>query len=225
MSNIDQVPSVFIKDGNVYANSRDVAAFFEKDVRHVHEAIRSLVYKEPEWCHANFRPFKINDLTGESTSHFEMTRDGFALLAMSFTGSRALKFKLAYIAQFNAMEEELRQRDDEEQVIIRWDGRLAVEAVSKVEAGTKNFGERSAFGQPYRGPYGGTCRDGVVIIGRVLERRSPERTASALAPLKTRARSAEIIPLLRAGLTPLQVVARTGAHENTVYRWRKRLAG
>ena len=41
---------------------------------------------------------------------FELTRDGFMLLAMGFTGAKALQFKLAYIAKFNAMEAELRLR-------------------------------------------------------------------------------------------------------------------
>ena len=39
---------------------------------------------------------------------FLMTRDGFALLAMGFTGKRALHWKLKYIEAFNAMENELR---------------------------------------------------------------------------------------------------------------------
>ena len=34
-----------------------------------------------------------------------MNRDGFTLLAMGFTGAKALQFKLAYIAEFNRMEE------------------------------------------------------------------------------------------------------------------------
>ena len=33
-----------------------------------------------------------------------MTRDGFTLLAMGFTGKKALKFKLAYIEAFNKMD-------------------------------------------------------------------------------------------------------------------------
>jgi phage regulator Rha-like protein len=41
---------------------------------------------------------------------YRMTRDGFVLLAMGFTGREALKFKLAYIEAFNRMEEALRQR-------------------------------------------------------------------------------------------------------------------
>lgn len=40
---------------------------------------------------------------------YNLSRDGFALLAMGFTGKQALAFKLAYIAAFNLMETRLRQ--------------------------------------------------------------------------------------------------------------------
>ncbi len=40
---------------------------------------------------------------------YNVSRDGFALLAMGFTGRSALAFKLAYIAAFNAMEAKLRK--------------------------------------------------------------------------------------------------------------------
>ena len=39
---------------------------------------------------------------------YYLTRDGFTLLAMSFTGPEALKWKLAYMTAFNLMEEKLR---------------------------------------------------------------------------------------------------------------------
>lgn len=38
---------------------------------------------------------------------YYMTRDGFTLLAMGYTGEKAMRFKLAYIKQFNAMEKAL----------------------------------------------------------------------------------------------------------------------
>ncbi|MGR3498788.1 MAG: Rha family transcriptional regulator [Limimaricola soesokkakensis] len=104
-------PVVFIRNGAVFANSRDVAGFFEKEVKHVHEAIRSLIKKAPADLEPIFRPFKIKDLTGESVSHFEMTRDGFTLLAMGFTGPRALRWKLRYIEAFNQMEGALRDAE------------------------------------------------------------------------------------------------------------------
>lgn len=39
-----------------------------------------------------------------------MNRDGFTLLAMGFTGNKALQFKLAYINAFNEMEEHIKQQ-------------------------------------------------------------------------------------------------------------------
>lgn len=38
---------------------------------------------------------------------YEITRDGFTLLAMGFTGKQALQWKLRYIEAFNAMEAQL----------------------------------------------------------------------------------------------------------------------
>lgn len=39
-----------------------------------------------------------------------MNRDGFSLLAMGFTGKKALEWKLKYINAFNEMERQLRER-------------------------------------------------------------------------------------------------------------------
>ena len=44
---------------------------------------------------------------GKSNPMYLMTRDGFTLLVMGYTGEKAMRFKLAYIKQFNAMEKAL----------------------------------------------------------------------------------------------------------------------
>ena len=41
---------------------------------------------------------------------YELTRDGFVLLVMGWTGPKALEFKVRYIQAFNAMEKELSDR-------------------------------------------------------------------------------------------------------------------
>lgn len=46
---------------------------------------------------------------------YEMDRDGFSLLAMGFTGEKALKWKLDYIRAFNTMESELKRIYEERQ--------------------------------------------------------------------------------------------------------------
>ena len=40
---------------------------------------------------------------------YVMNRDGFTLLAMGFTGAKALAFKLEYMNAINAMEQQIRQ--------------------------------------------------------------------------------------------------------------------
>lgn len=44
---------------------------------------------------------------GRTYKAYEMTRDGFSLLVMGFTGKKALDWKLKYIDAFNLMEQQL----------------------------------------------------------------------------------------------------------------------
>lgn len=105
-----RTPVVRLTDTNeAMADSRDVAAYFGKNHFDVLKAIRNLTCS-PDFKERNFASFKINDLTGEATSHVTMTKDGFTFLAMGFTGGRAATFKERYIAAFNVMESELRNR-------------------------------------------------------------------------------------------------------------------
>ncbi|WP_336802459.1 phage regulatory protein/antirepressor Ant [Kaistia sp. MMO-174] len=126
-------PIVFAKDGEVFATSRDVAHFFGKEVKHVNEAVRNLIASEPSLARSNFRPFKINDLTGESVAYFEMDRDGFTLLAMGFTGQKALKWKLKYIEAFNLMEAQLRSAAAVANVNLRDPKQLTAVALQLIE--------------------------------------------------------------------------------------------
>lgn len=105
-----RTPIVRLTETNeAMADSRDVAAYFGKRHGDVLRAIQNLTCSQ-EFRQRNFASFKINDLTGESTSRVEMTKDGFTFLAMGFTGGRAATFKERYIEQFNVMESELRNR-------------------------------------------------------------------------------------------------------------------
>lgn len=104
-----RMPVVQITHGEAMADSRDVAAYFGKEHYRVLQTIREL-HCSDDFRRHNFVAFKIKDLAGESTSHVTMTKDGFTFLAMGFTGPKAATFKEFYIAQFNLMEAELRNR-------------------------------------------------------------------------------------------------------------------
>ncbi len=52
----------------------------------------------------------VNEQNRQEYPMFIMNRDGFTLLAMGFTGKKAMRFKLDYIAAFNAMEKALKEQ-------------------------------------------------------------------------------------------------------------------
>ncbi|MDR6755160.1 Rha family phage regulatory protein [Mycoplana sp. BE70] len=55
----------------------------------------------------NFEAIEIETKVGFGIRRdrgYDMTRDGFTLLAVGFTGAKALQFKLRYIEAYNAME-------------------------------------------------------------------------------------------------------------------------
>lgn len=102
---ITTTPIVHTEGNRVFATSKDVAAYFEKRHDHVFASISLLVAEGVP----NFRvtPY-VHAQNGQTYHVYEMDRDGFTLLAMGFTGPKALKFKLAYIAAFNEALERLK---------------------------------------------------------------------------------------------------------------------
>lgn len=93
--------------------SQHVAAVFGKRHDNVIRLIRSLAEQLPEeFNRLNFEVVAYLDEKGESRASYRITRDGFTLLAMGFTGKKALAFKLAYINAFNAMAAYLKNQRD-----------------------------------------------------------------------------------------------------------------
>ena len=97
---------VQVLHGDVKTTSLQVAEFFGKEHKHVLRDIRELDCSE-EFTRSNFGPTDFIDKNGDSQPSYELTRDGFAILAMGYTGKTAMAFKEAYIKAFNSMEKEL----------------------------------------------------------------------------------------------------------------------
>lgn len=94
-------PIVSIKNNIVVCNSRDVADYFSKRHDNVLRDIATLLSKIGS--QAMFTEIKLEGRTGFGVRHyraFDMTRDGFTLLAMGFTGKKALQSKLRFIEQY-----------------------------------------------------------------------------------------------------------------------------
>lgn len=86
--------------------SLKVAEKFEKQHKDVLETIRNLMAENSAAKFFNETTYRSR---GKEYPVYEMDRDGFSLLAMGFTGEKALKWKLKYIDAFNAMESELKR--------------------------------------------------------------------------------------------------------------------
>jgi len=93
----------FQKEERAAVTSLDVAETFGKAHDKVMRDIKTLGCSE-EFNTANFGDIFYSDSMNRKQKACVMTRDGFTLLVMGYTGELAMKFKEAYIKQFNAME-------------------------------------------------------------------------------------------------------------------------
>jgi len=85
-----------------------VAEHFGKNHQHVLEAIRKLIEQTSVEISTDlFIESTYLDSYGRVQKNYLLTRDGFSLLVMGFTGQKALEWKIKYISAFNAMEKQL----------------------------------------------------------------------------------------------------------------------
>ena len=104
---------VIMKDQQAVTTSLNVAETFERNHRDVLAAIDDLKegvaenYADLFWDDSYIHP-----QNKQSYRMIFMNRDGFTLLAMGFTGKKALEFKLKYIKAFNDMETYIKKQLD-----------------------------------------------------------------------------------------------------------------
>lgn len=108
------LPMITERDGIPVTTSRAVAEQFGKQHKNVIRDIETLISQlkiEPataDFAELNFIRIDQPDTQGKPRPAYLLTRDGFTLLAMGFTGAKAVQFKVAYINAFNRMERLIR---------------------------------------------------------------------------------------------------------------------
>lgn len=116
---------VFTRKDEAVTDSLIVAEYFQKRHDRVLRAIENLIEGLPKNGVVKlFENTVYKDAKGEYRKKYLMTRDGFSLLAMGFTGKKALQWKLKYIEAFNKMEQALMERKNEEYINARKNGIL-----------------------------------------------------------------------------------------------------
>lgn len=148
-------------NGVLVADSLEVADRFGKRHADVLRTIDGLITEvATQNCVTNAEPesyFIPSDYQnrGKTYKKYLLTRDGFSLLVMGFTGPAALHWKLLYIEAFNKMEQTLRGNADLRQLVTQIttdvlrtvlpDIRQAVEPTPEIEDGRVHNSRRLDF--------------------------------------------------------------------------------
>lgn len=107
---MENLINIVNKDGKAVVSSRVVAEDFGKKHKHVLDTIGNYI---KELNTSDFSDLFIESeykaTNGKMNKEYLLTRDGFSLVVMGFTGSDALQWKLKYINAFNMMEQQLKQ--------------------------------------------------------------------------------------------------------------------
>ncbi len=105
-----------IVEGRPVTSSRTVADYFSKKHSDVVRAIQTILAQKPELeASRNFAQWSEEVEIGSGAKRtvicYWMDRKGFSILAMGFTGAKALDFKCAFYDEFERMEKELHKQD------------------------------------------------------------------------------------------------------------------
>lgn len=100
-----------ITSGNeIRTTSLQIAEVFGKEHKHVLRDIASLEEKglSKEFVESNFGQSSYLTEQNKSQKSFTITKNGFAILAMGYTGKEAMAFKEAYIKEFDRLSQAAR---------------------------------------------------------------------------------------------------------------------
>lgn len=128
---------VIMKDQQAVTTSLQVAEVFGKEHKNVLRDISNLNLDRLNF-EQMFMESTEPDLYGRDRRIYYMNRDGFTLLAMGFTGKKALDFKIKYIEAFNNMEEAIK----EERIQLPSDPMKVLELIFEANKNTDKKVER-----------------------------------------------------------------------------------
>lgn len=106
---LNPVYGLYRKNDTAFCDSLQVAESFERQHKHILDAIGKLT--EPtsglseEFRKSNFIKSTYKDSSGKRNTKYLLSKDGFIMLAMEFKTVKARQFKEAYIKRFNDMAE------------------------------------------------------------------------------------------------------------------------
>lgn len=99
---------VIASDGKVFTTSKKIADYFGKNHKNVLRKIKQTINDCPEeFAGLNFEPTDYIDKNGDIQPMYKLSKDGYMLLVMGFTGKAAMLIKIKFIQAFNWMAEQI----------------------------------------------------------------------------------------------------------------------
>lgn len=106
--NIEVVPV----NGIPMVSSKNISEKFDKQHRDMLVKIRKIISMDSEFGERNFSLSSYISDQNKELPCYNMTRDGFTMLAMELSGKKVFEWKIKYIDAFNAMESRLLKQTD-----------------------------------------------------------------------------------------------------------------
>lgn len=104
---------VMASDGKIFTTSKKIADYFGKRHDNVLRKIRQVRDECPDdFASLNFEETDFIDKNGDIQPMYRLTKDGYILVVMSFTGKMATLIKVKYIQAFNWMAEQITRWKD-----------------------------------------------------------------------------------------------------------------
>lgn len=101
----DNMNLVKFEDGKKVTDLKLIAEYFNKQKQHLLRDIRNLINTDPT-LESEYIPYQYKDGYGRKQNTYLITEEGFSLLCMGFTGSKALKWKREFYKAFKTLRDE-----------------------------------------------------------------------------------------------------------------------
>lgn len=136
-SAIDLYRSLVMLDGDeAYTTSLRIAARFNRThanvLKSIDRILRAIKSRKSCFTREIFKGRCYTDSRGKVQRQFLISKDGFVLLAMRFDGEAALDWQLNFIAAFNWLVEQLRERAENARLIASFE----IKERQSIEAGS-----------------------------------------------------------------------------------------
>lgn len=194
------VPFEMVGDDMPTVSSNYIAEVFDKYHHNVLRLISNL--PQDEFFSANFQESFYINKQNKLQPCYNLTRDGFSLLVMGFTGEKAYRWKIEFIKAFNKMEAMIKAAKNSDPAIQ-----------SKFAEILSALKEKSNEADEYKAKYYESLENEVKLLRQVANQSKKELIYNTKL---SQAEKENIIKLYKSGLSQAEICRQTSRSDAAV---------